>query len=272
MIKSFSQYITEETNEAVFTFGRFNPPTTGHEKLIKKLSTVNSKADYFVFASSSNDPKKNPLDYVSKVKFMRKMFPKHARNIILDKKIRNVFDVMVFLFDKGYIKATMVVGSDRVAEFDKIINKYNGVKGRHGFYNFETLNVVSAGDRDPDSDEVSGMSASKMRAAAEANDFEMFQKGLPKAFKDGKLLFNAVRSGMGLKESYTFRKHIQLRSVSETRESYIEGNLFEKGDYVLLDNTDQVGLIIVTGSNYVIVESNGKKIRKWLTDVAIINK
>ena len=111
-----------------------------------------------------------------------------------------------------------------------------------------------------------------MRAAAEANDFEMFQKGLPKAFKDGKLLFNAVRSGMGLKESYTFRKHIQLRSVSETRESYIEGNLFEKGDYVLLDNTDQVGLIIVTGSNYVIVESNGKKIRKWLTDVAIINK
>jgi len=267
MIKSFSQYITEASNEAVFTFGRFNPPTTGHEKLIKKLASISNSGDYFVYASSSNDPKKNPLDYVSKVKFMRKMFPKHARNIVLDKKIKNVFDVMVSLFDKGYIKATMVVGSDRVTEFDKLINKYNGVKGRHGFYNFETLQVVSAGDRDPDSEDVSGMSASKMRAAAGANDFEMFQKGLPSGFKDAKGLFNAVRSGMGLEESFSFRKHIQLQSVSDVRESYIEGDLFNKGDYVLLDNTEEVGQIVVTGSNYVIVESRGQTTRKWLTDI-----
>jgi|TARA_R110000851_G_scaffold230898_9_gene383742 phosphopantetheine adenylyltransferase len=270
-IKTFSQYINEAPSHAVFTFGRFNPPTTGHEKLITKIASIDSSADYFVFASSSNDPKKNPLDYVTKVKYMRKIYPKHARNIILDKKLRNVFDVMVHLFDKGYKQATMVVGSDRVMEFEKIITKFNGVKARHGFYNFESLQVVSAGERDPDAEDVSGMSASKMRAAASSNDFDLFQKGLPSAFKDAQGLFNAVRSGMGLKESYSFRKHVKLKSVSSIRESYVDGELFQKGDYVLLDNTDEVAEIVVTGSNYVIVECNGRKVRKWLDDVKLID-
>ena len=267
--KSFSQYITEATKEVTFTFGRFNPPTVGHEKLLNAVSKVSGASKYMIYASQSNDPKKNPLDYNSKVKYMRKMFPRHARSIVLDKNVSNVFDILTKIYDSGYNKVNMVVGSDRVAEFEALIKKYNGVKGRHGFYNFENgVNVISAGERDPDADDVSGMSASKMRAAASANDFASFSKGLPKDFKETQQLFNDVRKGMGLKESYDFRSHLQLQSVSEEREAYVAGDLFEQGDLVVIKESDEVGEVIMLGSNYVLVEtSNGKKVRKWIDAV-----
>jgi hypothetical protein len=267
--KSFSQYITEATKEVTFTFGRFNPPTVGHEKLLNAVSKVSGASKYMIYASQSNDPKKNPLDYNSKVKYMRKMFPRHARSIVLDKNVSNVFDILTKIYDSGYNKVNMVVGSDRVAEFEALIKKYNGVKGRHGFYNFENgVNVISAGERDPDADDVSGMSASKMRAAASANDFASFSKGLPKDFKETQQLFNDVRKGMGLKESYDFRSHLQLQSVSEEREAYVAGDLFEQGDLVVIKESDEVGEVIMLGSNYVLVETyNGKKVRKWIDAV-----
>jgi nicotinamide mononucleotide adenylyltransferase len=144
--KSFSDYLVEETKEVVFTFGRFNPPTVGHEKLIAKVASVAKGNNYRVYASQSSDPKKNPLDYATKIKVMRKMFPKHGRNIILDKNVKNALEVLVQLYDQGFTKVTMVVGSDRVNEFTALTNKYNGQKLRHGFYNFEDgVNVVSAG-------------------------------------------------------------------------------------------------------------------------------
>lgn len=272
--KSFSSYITEATKEITFTFGRFNPPTIGHEKLLDTVAKVARGNKYVVYASHSNDAKKNPLDYKAKVKYMRKMYPRHARSIMLDEKVRTVFDIMVKLYDQGYNKVNMVVGSDRVPEFEALTNKYNGVKGRHGFYNFEGgVNIVSAGERDPDSEGVSGMSASKMRAAASANDFAAFSKGLPKGFKDANSLFNDVRKGMGLKESYNYREHLQLSSVSETREAYIQGELFAEGDVVVVKESDEVGTVIMRGSNYVLVEmADGKKMRKWLDDVEIIQE
>lgn len=274
MIKGFADYITEATKECTFTFGRFNPPTTGHEKLLDSVAKVARGSKYFVFASQSNDAKKNPLDYKTKIKYMRKMYPKHARSVMLDTKMRTVFDILVKLYDQGFNKVNMVVGSDRVNEFEALLNKYNNVKGRHGFYNFEGgINIVSAGERDPDADDVSGMSASKMRAAAQANDFASFSQGLPKSFKDGQALFNDVRKGMGLKESYDFREHIQLESVSETREAYVEGKLFNEGDIIVVKESDEVGEVIMLGSNYVLVEmADGKKLRKWLDDVELIEK
>ena len=267
--KSFGEYVTEATKEITFTFGRFNPPTVGHEKLLDAVAKVARSSKYMVFASQSVDAKKNPLDYTTKIKYMRKMFPRHARSVVLDKSVRNVFDILVKIYDQGYNRANMVVGSDRVNEFEALIGKYNGVKGRHGFYNFEGgVTVISAGERDPDSEGVSGMSASKMRAAAEANDFSLFTKGLPKGFKDGKQLFNDLRSGLGLKESHDYRQHIQLQTVSEEREAYIQGELFEKGDTVAIKESDEVGTVVMLGSNYVIIEmTDGKKLRKWLTDV-----
>lgn len=267
--KSFSEYVTEATKEITFTFGRFNPPTVGHEKLLDAVAKVARGSKYMVFASQSKDNKKNPLDYNTKVKYMRKMFPRHARSIQLDKSVKNVFDILVKIYDQGYNRVNMVVGSDRVTEFEALIGRYNAVKGRHGFYNFEGgVNVISAGERDPDAEGVSGMSASKMRAAAQANDFSLFTKGLPKSFKDGKQLFNDLRTAMGLKESHDYRQHIQLQTVSEEREAYVQGDLFELGDLVAIKESDEVGTVSMLGSNYVLIEmADGKKMRKWLTDI-----
>lgn len=268
-MKSFKRFITESKEEAVFTFGRFNPPTIGHEKLIDAVMKVAGSSKYFIYTSQSNDKKKNPLVYEDKIKFMRKMYPRAARNIILDKSTKTVFHILVSLYDKGFGKVTMVVGSDRVSEFEKLTNKYNGVSGKHGLYDFDSINIVSAGERDPDAEGVSGMSASKMRAAASDNNFEAFSKGLPKGFSEAKELFNAVRKGLGLQESYKFRQHVELETVSEEREAYVAGSLLNEGDVVEFDGN--VGQIIMLGSNYVIVESaSGTRTRKWITDVALV--
>ena len=267
--KSFGQYITEETKDVTFAFGRFNPPTNGHEKLLNKIKSIAGTGAFRVYASKSNDPKKNPLNFKTKIKFLRKMFPKYARNIMNDSDIRTVFDIVVKLYDQGFTKVTMVVGSDRLNEFEVLLNKYNNEKGRHGFYNFEGgVNVVSAGDRDPDSDDVSGMSASKLRAAAQANDMEQFAKGMPKGFSDTQDLFNAIRTGMGLKESYNHRKHIQLAQVSDEREAYVEGKLFIESDLVVIKETQQNGEVIMCGTNHVLVEfEDGTKKKFWLDAV-----
>ena len=134
--KSFREYLSEAKGEITFVFGRFNPPTTGHEKLFDKLKKV-SGGSYRIYASKSQDAKKNPLTFKQKIKFMRKMFPKHARNIMADPDVRTVIDIAVKLYDQGYTKVSMVAGSDRVKEFETLLNKYNGQKARHGFYNFE---------------------------------------------------------------------------------------------------------------------------------------
>ncbi|SVB11515.1 uncharacterized protein METZ01_LOCUS164369, partial [marine metagenome] len=140
----------------------------------------------YVFPSHSQDAKKNPLPHSKKIAYMRKMFPKYRSSIVAGKP-RTAIEVAVELHDKGHRAIVMVVGSDRVAEFDKILNEYNGVKGkRHGYYGFDNIEVVSAGARDPDAEGVEGMSASKMRAAAVDGDYNSFAQGLPKSFKDGK--------------------------------------------------------------------------------------
>ena len=206
MIPSFKQYLVEENREVFFTFGRMNPPTIGHGKLLSVLSTKAGKNPWFAYVSQSQNAKKDPLTYDQKVKHVRKMFPKFGRNVMLDKKVRTVFDIAVILFDQGFNRITMVVGSDRVTEFKTLLDKYNGEKARHGFYNFEKIMVVSAGERDPDAEGVEGMSASKQRENAKNNDFASFSQGVPKSMnaRDAKRLFNDVRGGMGLKETTTF--------------------------------------------------------------------
>lgn len=275
MIKSFSQYVDEASGKSVtFVFGRFNPPTNGHEILFDKLKSI-SNGSYRIYCSKSEDPKKNPLKFKDKVKFLRKMFPKHARSVMADKDVRTAMDICVKLYDQGFTMVTMVVGSDRLTEFDALLNKYNNVKSRHGFYNFrEGVSVVSAGDRDPDADDASGMSASKMRAAAAGNDYDLFSKGLPKAYKDGSELFNAVRKGMGLKETYNHYKKVKLEPISDLRESYVEGDLFKEGQQVIIKDTKEFGTIKMLGSNYVSVSinDNEKPKRYWLEDISLVEE
>jgi len=150
------------------------------------------------------------------------------------------------------------------------LNKYNGKKGSHGFYNFDGgIKVVSAGQRDPDGKGAEGASGTKQRGYAQSNDFTGFSQGLSKAISnpDAKKMFNAVRNGMGLKEEHEFKRHIQLETVSETREAFVKGELFELGEQVIVKKTSEVGKITVIGSNYVIVETSDKTTRQWLDAV-----
>ena len=274
MINSFKNYLIEEEKTVFFTFGRMNPPTTGHEKLMNELLKKSGKNPYRVYLSQSTDKKKNPLDFKYKVKTVRKFFPKHARSVMLNKKVKNVFDAVTEIYNDGFKNITMVVGSDRINEFNTLLKKYNGVKGRHGLYNFNKINVISAGDRDPDADDVSGMSASKMRSLANEGDFTQFSQGLPRnvSNSDAKKVYNEVRKGMGLKEQKEYFNKLHFEPVSEKREAYVKGNLFNIGDNVVVMATDEVGRVANLGSNYVIIESNNKLLRKWIDDVELLEK
>ena len=273
MINRFSQFLVEEEKTVFFGFGRMNPPTIGHGKLLDVLSQKSGRNPYRMFLSQSQDKNKNPLVYKDKVKHARKMFPKHARSIMLNNKVRTALDALVILYNEGFVNVVMVVGSDRINEFNVLLNKYNGKDSRHGFYNFKSIKIISAGERDPDSEGTEGASATKQRQYAKDNNFTSFAQGLPAAMTnpDAKKLFNAVRKGMGLKEAKEFKNHIQLEPVSDIRESYLRDNIFKEGEQVVMTKHGIVGNIKYLGTNYLIVESKGETWRCWLDDVSKVD-
>ena len=193
----------ERTSEAItIGFGRFNPPTIGHQKLIEHIAKVAKEggSDYNIFGSHSQDPKKNPLSSGVKASYMKEMFPDHADNVVYDQNVRTVLDALEGAHKRGYKVANVVVGSDRMEEFEKIANKYNG-EGKK--YNFQAINLISAGDRDEDAgDEISAMSASKLRKAATDGDFDTFSKGIPNTLsaRRKKELYNELRVSMEFKD------------------------------------------------------------------------
>lgn len=274
MINRFSQFLVEEEKTVYFTFGRLNPPTAGHEMLLNKLAKAAGKNQYRIYLSKSNDPKKNPLTYNEKIKFARKMFPKHARQIIKDPSITTVMNIATKLYEDGFVNVVMAVDGPRSREFDILLNKYNGVKAKHGFYNFKSIKFINVGERNDASADIDGVSATKQRNAAANNDFTLFAQGLPKnvSNKDARDLFNAVRRGMGLKEEKTFKNHVQLEPVSAIREAYVKDGLFNEGDEVVMLKNERVGKIKHLGANYVIVESKGETWRCWLNDVAKVDE
>jgi len=209
LLSNFRTRLNEaEARPLVITFGRFNPPTTGHEKLIKAVEkkATKEKADFRIYPSHSQDAKKNPLSRADKVKFMRKMFRKYARNIIDDNSVKTMLNAAVQAYKDGYRKLYVVVGQPEVPMFDKLLQKYNGVDARHGFYDFEEIEVVSAGSRvDPESDEAKKMtadtmSASVLRKLASDGNYDEFKKGVPDTLgdTDKRILFNKIRVGMKL--------------------------------------------------------------------------
>ena len=255
------------TDTLTVTFGRFNPPTVGHGKLLSAAKKASEGGDLKVYPSRSQDPKKNPLDPDMKISFMRKMFPDYAESIVNDSEMKTIFNVLVLASEDGYENVNIVVGSDRQAEFENLATKYNGE-----LYNFENIRVISAGVRDADAEGVEGMSASKMRKAVADGDFESFRKGTPKELNDVETqsLFDAVFNGMKLKK----------KAVAETweiapkcdpkglRENYISGNIFNIGDIVENLNTGLVGKIIRRGTNHLIcVTEEEYMFKSWIRDV-----
>jgi len=264
---------------AVFTFGRFNPPTIGHEKLIRKVAQTPGDFKY-VYLSKSQDTQKNPLTVTQKIQYMRSMFPQH-RGMFRIPKTNMILDVAVELYDKGYKNINMVVGSDRVQEFKTILNKYNNVKSRHGFYDFLDIKVTSAGERDPDAEGATGMSASKMRAAVVQGDMKSFEKGLPRGFRGVKDLFRDV--AVGMKTSYkkalaASRDHYfgyQYKPVAsledfdkkQLRDLYIREVIFNIGDKVHYVTEDVHGKIVRRSTNYIVLEDKDDNLHKaWIYD------
>ena len=266
-MKKFSELMEKSGDTAVFTFGRMNPPTTGHGKLIDAMAREQKKnvgSKMHIFVSHSQDAKKNPLDYKRKVAYIRKMFPKYAKNVTTD-KARTIFEVAVSLHNKGYKAIVMVVGSDRVDEFEKILNQYNGVDGRHGFYGFDNIEVVSAGERDPDAEGVEGMSASKMRAAATDGDLESFKQGVPSGFKDVEKLYRDVRKSMGIREEKDMG---EMDIYEEMRDAYLTGKIWNVGE--IIEAKGMRGEIVRKGTNYISFVTEDNKVHKaWLHEIEL---
>src|SRR5210317_808137 len=265
----------EATKKSIaFAFGRFNPPTIGHEKLINKVKSVGT-TDYKIYLSRSEDPKKNPLSPRDKLSIMKKLFPSHARNIEIN-QTNMVLDIATELYNQGYTDVTMVAGSDRVREFEGILKKYNGVKSRHGLYDFDSIKVVSAGERDPDAEGATGMSASKMREAAAKGDLKSFEKGLPKGV-DAAGIMKQVRRGMKLAASFGGMsavgtgarpiKTLEEFEQQQIRELYIREIIFNIGDEVDYVKEDIQGKVVRRSTNYIVVEDNKNNLHKcWIWD------
>ena len=251
------------------TFGRFNPPTIGHEKLINKV--VRADRNYKIYISRSEDSKKNPLSPREKLSWMKKMFPQYARNIEIN-TTNMILDIATMLYNKGHNVLKFVVGSDRVREFETILKKYNDQKNRHGYYNFKTIDVISAGERDPDAEGASGMSASKMRDAAQKGDVASFKRGLPSQFRDVDGLFKAVRKGMGIREDYkpdTSKPVMTLGQFEQkqVRDLYVREMIFNIGDQVKYLKEEKQGKVVRRGTNYVVLEDTNNNLHKcWIWD------
>ena len=262
-----------EKTKGVLTvaFGRFNPPTTGHQKLLDTVASSSDEDDYIIVPSRSNDPKKNPLDAKTKVAAMKQMFPKHSKKIVDDEGNRTLFDVLKKAHTDGYAGVRIVGGSDRVSEFEKLTNNYN-----KKLYDFDSIEVASAGDRDPDSDNVEGMSASKQRKAAAENDFEGFLRGVPTSMnrKMAQTLFNNVRKGMNIKEGWNLWEIAPKFDWKNLRENYITKKIFNVGQVVENLNSGLIGRIIRRGTNYLIcVTEDNLMFKSWIKDVseAVVN-
>jgi hypothetical protein len=180
-----------------FCFGRMNPPTIGHARLLNTTARASAGGDYYIFLSHTQDSKKNPLDYNTKVDFVKAMYPQHADHVSYG-SLRTIMEIMEFLYHNNYTDVTYVCGNDRLPAFKELLNKYNGVEGGKTYYKFNSIDIVSSGPRDPDDDGVAGASASAARAAAEAGDKEEFKK-ITGAGRFAPQLYKAVRKGM-LKE------------------------------------------------------------------------
>lgn len=200
LVVSLYEAAAPQEKQHVFAFGRMNPPTVGHGALVDKVKEVAKAkgAEHSIVLSHSQDPKKNPLSPEQKLHHAKRFFP--ATNLQLATKESPTFiHHLKNLHKQGVTHVTMVAGSDRLEEYRKLLQKYNG-PGKD--FNFKNIDVVSAGERDPDADDVSGMSASKMRGHAIAGSFSQFKKGIPSHVSDehAKELFHHVRKGMNIKE------------------------------------------------------------------------
>ena len=216
-----------ETKHVTFCFGRMNPPTIGHKQVFDTMQSQGGEMKIFV--SQSQDKKKNPLDYGTKIKFIKEMFPQYAKDVVDNTSLNTIGKVASYLHEQGYNAVTFVAGSDRLEDMKSLLTQYNGVEGKaHGFYKFDVIDFASSGDREDGAEGVAGVSASGARAAAANNDFEGFQEATG-AGELAKPLFAAVRKGMGI------NKDVVEGNESENIEVRLDGEVIP-GPYHDIDH------------------------------------
>ena len=272
----------EADNHVAITFGRFNPPHAGHGKLLDAVKAHGGDSgNYRIYPSRSQDHKKNPLGAQQKIDHMRKMFKGHKDAIQNNEGQRNVFDILRDINDEGKEHVTMVVGDDRVKEFEKITQKYNGIH-----YDFKTINIKSAGARSGD-DPIENLSASAQRKHAQGDDHDSFHAGMPKGTskKHSKVLMSDVKAGMTppKKDKKTSKK----KSVKEGtvweyapkldfeafRDHYMLDQIFKVGALVEHDDTGLRGHIVHRGTNYIIMKDDKNiELRAWLQHVTEVTE
>ena len=272
-----------QDKHVAFTFGRFNPPHAGHGKMMDAVKSYGGDTgNYRIYPSRTQDNKKNPLSADQKIKHMRAMFKDHKDKIQNSEAHRNIFDIMKDLNDEGHEHVTMVVGDDRVKEYDKLTKKYNGVH-----YDFKSINVKSAGKRDPKSDDpLEALSASSLRKHATSGDHEAFHAGTG-GYKNSKQMMADVQAGLTPKQKAEKKaKQAKVKAgtvkeavweyapklaLEEFREHYIQGELFDTGTLIEHDNTGIRGHIVHRGTNHVIFKDEyGDEFKAWLGDITEI--
>ena len=257
-------------NTLTLAFGRFNPPTIGHEKLLGAAKKAAAGGPLKIYPSRTQDPKKNPLDPDMKIAYMKRLFPEYEENIVNDAEMATIFDVLTTANEDGYTNVNIIVGADRQAEFENLAQKYNG-----DVYEFDQIRVISAGVRDSDAEGVEGMSASKLRKAVQDDDVIAFKRGIPKTVDDAdaQAMFDAVRTGMkqkkkAQKESYELWEIAPKYDQKGLRENYVNEKIFKIGDVVESLNTGLAGKIIRRGTNHLICLTQEENMFKsWIRDV-----
>lgn len=251
-MKSIKYFLKEEKeNHAVLTFGRMNPPTTGHEKLVNKVKEIANKVggSHHVVMSHTQDSKKNPLSSSDKLKHASRFFP-DTNLSVSDKEHPNFLSQAQKLHKQGVTHLHMVAGSDRTDEYHKTLHKYNGTH-EGALFNFKKIKVHSAGQRDPDAEGTEGMSASKMREHAKSGNFDEFRKGVPShvSHEHAKELYGDVRKNMGIKENYLpfITEGVNDRGIFKA--VFLGGGPGSGKDYVLKKTLDGHGLIEINSDN-----------------------
>ena len=255
----------EDLGPLTVTFGRFNPPTIGHQKLLDAAKKASGKGSLKIYPSRSQDPKKNPYNPDEKSEVMKAMFPDHAGSIMNDPNAKTIFDVLKQAHQDGYSSVKIVVGGDRVKEFEKLSGDYNGK-----LYDFSGVETVSAGERDPDAKGVEGMSASKMRKAAAEDDFETYRSGIPDIIDDktAKMMMKTMRQRMKVSEGYNLWEIAPKFDWKNLRENFITGNIFKMNQLVENLNTGMIGKIVRRGTNYLIcVTEDNIMFKSWIKDL-----
>lgn len=248
--------------------GRFNPPTNGHRKVFDKAKQVAAGGEIRIYPSRAQNRTTDPLNPPQKIKYMRKMFPDLKKKIVNDRSLKTIFDVLANIYEDSFKKVNIIVGSDRVSEFERLANQYNNSE----LYSFDEIKIISAGPRDPDStDDLTSMSSAKLRKAAVENDFPTFRAGVPRTLPPPEVenLFHAVQNALEGKNKITEMWRIAPKLYYENlRENYYQEKVFNVGDTIENLNTGLIGKISRRGPNYIIcVTEDNVMFKSWIKDI-----